>query len=485
MEEHSKFRRLKKLSETSIEIIESESENSLRDNEKNSDSMPNSENESSEPEISKNKTKKSKPAKNKAPKLQIFNKMLDLKAIPEDFSVTEFEYLRDAPLEITSKKQKVKKTSFLNKATKKTQDKSSYSLAKSVLTNKSENDTLIVNAPIKIDGFFTKVQTLNPREIFRDKLKTEINERKTTHIGNDYIFDKSISDLTSKEEIIEKYDTSANKQVKIDEIIKLDSNENSKKIEILRENEKKITKNENNKEKKIKSYPSTSASSPIYEPRENSRSNKFIENEAEESGNEVVERSEDELDNSEQILEDLIDDKKIKENREETYSKHVKEMLEKEYKELNMVVNGNFKRRNPEESLLGKKTQKIQETMKLIKKPQVFSKAAEGSESDEDLKFKYLNEARNIRNIRNTYENNIIIDEKSNDYLKLIEKPEIMRCHKTLLNLESSKSNSIPLNNDPKGGISYFKVMKPENTIESLSKGKIKNKSKLLSLLRK
>jgi hypothetical protein len=46
------------------------------------------------------------------------------------------------------------------------------------LTNKNESDTLIVETPIKIEGFITKSHTLNPREIFRGQLKDIINEKK-------------------------------------------------------------------------------------------------------------------------------------------------------------------------------------------------------------------------------------------------------------------------------------------------------------------
>ena len=447
MEVKPRLKRLKRLSES----FTTEASNEIKfesDNEKSSsETISSLESGSLDPAISK--SKKPKPSKNKAPKLPVFNKLLDLKSHPDDFQVTEFEYLRNAPLELSNQPKKEKKLSFLHKVTNKKQDKTTYSLAKSVLTNKNESDTLIVETPIKIEGFITKSHTLNPREIFRGQLKDIINEKKTNHIQNSEIFEKPITDFVIKDEVCEK-----NSVV-----------------------------HDNPEEKRLKSYPSTSASSPVYVRKEKPQLNPFIEAEAVESGSEHGNSKDSAEENNENTVKDLIDDTKIEENKEEAYAKHLRDMVEKEYKELNMVVNGSFKRKNEEENWKSRKIIKTEETAKIQTNPSVFSRIED--EFDEEERFNFLNQVRNIKNIRNKQEKTIVLDEQSTDYLKLIEKPEQTRLQKTLLNSDSSKSNSLVFASDSHGQNAFFKIKKEIKTEPKFESSIFKPKNKLLSFIKK
>ena len=519
MEEETFRRRLKRLSSLPCESKEQSPESNSLDSKRSPTGTETPESSGSEIEIQEIKGRKAKPAKNKAPKMPKFNKLIDVKTTLDEYVVTEFEYLRDEPLEISNNK-KEKKMSFFSKVKSKQEDKTSYSLAKSVLTNKDERDSLVVNAPMTIEGFISKAQTSNPREMFRDNLKNVINERKTLHIGKDNIFDKSSSDLTKKEEIIEKNETSfhSDTQSKLhsfEKISKIQETSRSNTSEILEKSDpvtlpkeltpiKKISVNARNRpktvrimpteadqaeDKRLKSYPSTSASSPVYMPREQVDTRSLMEHEAEESSANSYECSVDskEEEENDRNLEELIDDHKIEENREACYSKHVKDMLEKEEKELFMVANADFKRKNTEELWENKKKMKIQaaasEKPKAASRTSVFSKADE--DSDEETRFKLLRESMNIKNVRRNQESALIIDERSNDFLKLIEKPEITRSHKTMLNTECAKSSSTLSTSDSSGAHSYFKMKKTDTPEEISAKAPIRKRTNFLSLLKK
>jgi hypothetical protein len=476
MENQPKHRRLKKLSDIDDFVNENHPEKDLQtqvtgsDTEsKNSERPKTPEEYLSEPEAPKNKSKKRKATKNKGPKLHTFNKLIDIKPAIEDNTVVDFEYLRDAPLEIIKNPEKTKKVSFFSKVSNKKQDKSTYSLAKSVLTNIDSQDTLIVNAPVKIEGFITKTQTINPREVFRDKLKNVINERKTNHIDNSEIFEKSSTDFPLKEESTQK---------NLSNSILKEENPPKPIIKLL-PTEKILTIQDANAEKTLKSYPSTSASSPVYVSRPKTISSKYLDVEAEDSQDQKS-FSEEEPDKN---LEGLIDDTIIEEKKDLLYSMHIKDMLNKEYSNLNKVANADFKRKHIQDTPKYEKKVKGNEIQAPTEKISVFSKNED--DFDEEARFKFLNEARCIKNIRNLQEKGIILDEDSTDYLKLIDKPENKRCAKTFLNSEYSRNAITTLNTDSFGASSYFKPKKQETTTnQTLQNPKRTVHNKLFSFIK-
>ena len=528
MEENTLHRKLKSLSSLSSDIEDQSSECDSLESKRSPSDTEIPESSVSELEIQKTKTKQTKPVKNKAPKLPKFNKLIDVNITLDEHPVTEFEYLRDEPLEITTNK-KEKKMSFFRKVKGRQQDKSSYSLAKSVLTNKDERDSLVVDAPVKIEGFISKAYTSNPREMFRDNLKTVINERKTLHIDTYNIFDKSCTDLTKKEEIIENTETSFHpsthsniknleKPTKIQETFKVNPPDlmgKSDSLAIPKEFTPVKTAGNNSRDKPIKvrlmvsatdqvvdknlkSYPSTTASSPVHFSREQAESRELIEDEIVEGTGgsndySVSSKEKEEEEGGEgegegdRNLEGLISRKRIDEDREAIYSKYVKDMLEKEGKELFGVVNADFKRKNTEEVWENKKKMKIgADTVVKTQgssKANVFSKADE--DSDEEARFKFLKECMSIKNVRRNQENTLILDEKSNDFLKLIEKPEITRSHKTMLNTECAKSNSTVSTSESSGAHSYFKIKQKDIPQEISVQAPSRRRGNLISLLKK
>lgn len=469
MENEPIRRKLRRLSNIPIiepePVVEKDSESSP----KGSFIATSSESETSQQELLQKKPKKSKPVKNNAPKLLKFNKLIDIKTIIDEYSVAEFEYLRDMPLEISKNGAKAKKTSFISKVKTKPQDKSSYSLAKSVLTNTDERDSLIVNAPKKIEGFTVKQQSSDPRGIFRNNLRNVINERKTTHIGKDNIFNKTSTDLTAKDEIIERNEGFSVKS----SAAPLETPEISEKV--LIPNVKT--------EKKHRSYPSTSASSPIYMRKEESTAKDLMENEADDTSEEVYNGS---LDSDEDFhdkdLEDLINNQDLYENSEITYSKHIKDMLAKEVSDLNKVVNADFKRKNTEPMWQEEKVLKIQSFPEpLPAKSNVFSKP--GEDSDEEDRYKNLCISRDIKLLRKVHNSPILLDEKSADYLKLITKPEITHSFKTLLNTTYSNSIHLPSTSSRQAAYSKKKLLEKPEILQSAYP--VPHKSKLLTFLRK
>ena len=82
--------------------------------------------------------------------------------------------------------------------------------------------------------------------------------------------------------------------------------------------------------------------------------------------------------------------------------------------------------------------------------------------------------------MRKLAEGHEIIDEKSTDYLKLMEKPENTRCVKTLLNIDYTKSSSL-LKNSEVAGNPFFKVSKNQKAEENPKpKAPVKPKNNLI-----
>ncbi|OMJ95316.1 hypothetical protein SteCoe_1376 [Stentor coeruleus] len=515
MEEYEKPRRLKRLSEISGSIDDKSNKSSSESEDLSEIISISSESEDSGSKSPKAKTKKPKVVKNKAPKLPKFNKLLDLNTNADDFEVEVFEDLRDAPLELHPKAGKMKKNSFLKKVQTK-KDETSYNLAKSVMINKNSQDTLIVDNPVCIQGFITKNVTHNPREIFRDNLKNVINERKTTHLDNHEIFDKTVTDFPIKEDSMSKKDEENTKKndencKKLDESNKkflesaakenqflIPDDKSDSKSSSLQKNYKietskletqydhqdpELNLNTNsNQTIKNKSYPSTSASSPVYVPRERQVISLFIDEEAEKSGDDHSQDT-DEAEHDKN-LEGLIDDSELDDyNKNANYSKHIKEMLEKEREELKLVANAEFKRRMPPPKFESIKRKKLPVKDEIPKKNQVFSK--DDDDSDEEERFKLLKEMREIRSMRNLETKTLIIDERSNDFLKLIERSEAPRAVKTFLNSANAKSLQNPFSNESYTSNPFFKINKVEKNVgKNDAKQSVRARPKLLNVLR-
>jgi hypothetical protein len=443
--------------------------------------------------------KKQKEKKAKIPKLKTFNKLLNFNTLNEDYSVEEFEFLRDQPLEFDSFKPN--KKALDQKAFKDELNKASYSLAKSVLTNKDEKDSFVVNNPVKVTGFISKNLSQNSREVFREGLKNQINSRKTNHIDNEGIFNKPSTDFEKRDEkpviIINdlslnslQSNKSAKSSEKSDEVRKSDfsivtpagstrnsspvftrqdresnssktswipsdiaenseSRQKTEKISKKEKNEKKETKetkkkkekkekNENNEKKEKKEKQEINEKKEKKGEKEKNKEssilktsqkkkNLFIDLEAEKSGDD---HSSDTLEeNYEDFIPEMIDDSDLP--RDENYSKHLKDLLEKEEKDLQKVVNAEFKRKKSEKIELASRAIKKTQSKPEAPKSKVFSRSEE--DFDEDSKLLALNQFRGIKHFRLQEQKAPIFDEKSNDYLKLFERPETFRASRSLL----------------------------------------------------
>lgn len=408
MEGHLKPKRLRKMTEIlkDLEALASEPNHSP---------IPSS--SESEESLSEPHTKKP-DKKNKAPKLKKFNKLIDIAGFQDDYSVEEFEYLRDQPLDLDQTSKPTKK--ILNQTIfKDTSYKASNTLVKSVLTNRDKRDSLIIKDP-KVSGFFSKNSSQNSREVFREELRSQINLRKTNHIDNDGIFDKPATDFEKKEKVFSDVSVGS-AECKGEE---MKSSENSKNI------------------MSGASFFSTNNSSPTQLPRENKQTCKFVEGEAEESGNEFS--SDTNEDEEEGFLKELICDEPV--DTDSNYEKHVKDMLEKEEKELKMVVNAEFKRKKIDE-----KISQVSKKLRLSPNPpikmSVFSKPQE--DFDEDSRIAAMKHLRGIKNFTKHQKTSLIVDEKSNDYLKLLQKPEPTCIIRSLLP-NQSKFPSLGFSQTPK-----------------------------------
>ncbi|CAG9317749.1 unnamed protein product [Blepharisma stoltei] len=141
------------------------------------------------------KTSKKKAPKIHVPKLIKFNKLIDDIAIPEE-PIREYQFLRNEPLILPKKeKNSLDLNEILLKCQKEKQDKGSYYLAKNVLTDADNKDNFVIEAPERVEGFISKKISIDPREIMREKLKNAANERKTSNISNEMLFNKPKTEL--------------------------------------------------------------------------------------------------------------------------------------------------------------------------------------------------------------------------------------------------------------------------------------------------
>ena len=172
--------------------------------------------------------------------LKTFNKLVEIKQ--DSFIDVGGAKEIGSDEEITvSPKRKTINNSFFDKIKLNKSDKFNFTLAKAILTDTSQHESLEITAPTRLDGFVLKKKTTNPRELLRESLKSEINQRKTTHIDNEIIFSKTISDLpgklSQKEEDNESdyipEDNEESEALEMEKIIKLEegSEDNSDKNE--------------------------------------------------------------------------------------------------------------------------------------------------------------------------------------------------------------------------------------------------------------
>lgn len=149
---------------------------------------------------------KKKINKIKLPKLVTFNEMIDNNPHDDD-TITEYEFLRDKPLDIPKRaKQNFDIEKLIEKCKKEKQDKVSYLLAKNVLTESDPDNLFVIEAPEKLEGFITKKPALDPREKLREKFKKFANDKRTEKVSQDMIFCKSKTELNGKDtEILKKH----------------------------------------------------------------------------------------------------------------------------------------------------------------------------------------------------------------------------------------------------------------------------------------
>ena len=349
------------------------------------------------------KRKKSYKRINPVP-LKIFNKLVDLK---QDSFIEPAETINLAEdEEITiSPKQKSINSSFLDKFKQNKVEKSNIILAKAILTDTSQHESLEITAPKNLEGFTMKRQRVNPRELLRESLKAEINQRKTTHINPEEIFSKPVTDLLGKQTKKEENEDSdyvpdnneEQEAMEMEKMIKLeegsidesslskDTEEDSKSLKqengISDSQEKQndenflsIEKEEfmdidsksdtseseaEDSEKTEESEPNTNLSAfaitpnpPIFEKvfSKPVKNNKFVENEAEvgsdhEEHDDVIKNYKDSEDEeSDKDLEELLDKNIVDDNEEVRYNKHLNQLIEEDQIQINKVINAEFKR---------------------------------------------------------------------------------------------------------------------------------------------
>ncbi|OMJ86243.1 hypothetical protein SteCoe_12308 [Stentor coeruleus] len=177
--------------------------------------------------------------------LKIFNKLIDIKK--DSFIETGESYDLDE-IEITvTPKEKVFNCSFMDRFKNNKIDKPNHTLAKGVLTDSSIYESLEIQAPKKLEGFFMRKPQITPRDILRESLKNEINKRKTTHINTECIFAKMPTDLPGK--LIKKAqddgesdyipeDNEETEALEMEKIIRLEEGEESKDSEESDKSEK-------------------------------------------------------------------------------------------------------------------------------------------------------------------------------------------------------------------------------------------------------
>ena len=451
-------RRLRKVADILKELQNLESSSSAGSDELDRSIRSNFSDESNKAEASRGSNeshnaseKKKQDKKIKVPKLKTFNKLLDLSTMNDDYSVEEFEFLRDQPLELESSRPNKKLLD--QKVFKDDSNKASYSLAKSVLTNKDEADNLVVNNPLKVTGFISKSVSQSSREVFREGLRSQINSRKTGHIDNEGIFFKPATDFDKRDEkqviIINelslgsaKSTESKEEPLKANDFSSLGlavSTRTSSPVFTARE---EVQNNEKTYKTKEKSQSSVKPLQGLHEPEPNRQdssfkssksfnqpaSSDFLEFEADKSGED---HSSDTIEDcSEEYLKSLIDDSYLP--KDNNYTKHVQDLLQKESKELQ---NAEFRSKQaslpPAPITRPKKKLAFTSPSPKLSQGKVFSKPEE--DFDEDSRLASLNQLKKIHNFGSKTQKFPILDERSTDYLKLFEKPEAMRSSKSLL----------------------------------------------------
>lgn len=465
--DNTRPRRLRKVADILKELQKMESSSSVSSDDLDQSKSSNFSDESDKAEVSRESNesqnaneKKKQDKKVKVPKLKTFNKLLDLSTMNDDYSVEEFEFLRDQPLELDSSRPNKKQLD--QKVFKDDSNKASYSLAKSVITNKDEADNLVVNNPLKVTGFISKNISQSSREVFREGLRSQINSRKTGHIDNEGLFFKPATDFDKRDEkqviIINDLSLSSAKSTESKEdpsrptdfsnIPQISAPKASSPVFTSKEEPQitsKIPQNSQNLENPLK--PQQSAKESSIKPQSQVPTSNFLEYEADISGED---HSSDTIEDcSEEYLKSLIDDSYLP--KDNNYTKHVQDLLEKESKEIQKVINAEFKSKQTSLTLAPstRPRKKVPFTSPSPKLPQlkVFSKAED--DFDEDSRLASMNQLKKIHNFGYKSQKFPILDEKSTDYLKLFEKPDPLRSSKSLLcsslsqNRTSASSSSI------------------------------------------
>ncbi|CAG9323155.1 unnamed protein product [Blepharisma stoltei] len=413
----------------------------------------------------KSKSKRKKPKRISAPKLPRFNKMIDFNPMFEG-STTEFEYLRDQPLELPNKMKTNKDiTDFLTKCKQDKQDKSSYLLAKNVLTDGGQQDSLIIKAPEKLEGFISKKQALQPRDLLRENLMNEARERRMNYISPDMLFNKSSSELTGRKN--EKSPEPVKEEkIDIQRVIELENgvsepivseksinSQNSEHSEESESSNPNLSPNEKD-EKNVLEIPSQKFYSKIID---NPAVSHYFETEAEQgSDNEEHDnyvRPKEFENEAEEVgeVDNLIDHAKVDDKKEKILKKHLGDMIVKDFYQITKVINADFKGKRPpdylEESNLDLKKMKLMKQQKDTlevetkdtKKYKEEKVIGEDLEKEEHTKLEMLKNSQELKYIRNISGKSIILDEKSRSYLNLIEEPNYQVARRSLLS-EISRS---------------------------------------------
>lgn len=177
--------------------------------------------------------------------LKTFNKLIDIKK--DAFIETgESNDLDDVEITVTPK-EKVLNSSFLDRFKNSKIGKPNHTLAKGILTDSSMHESLEIQAPRKLEGFFMRKLQITPRDILRESLKNEINKRKTSHINTECMFTKMSTELPGKlfkkaEEHEESdyipEDNEESEALEMEKMIRLEEGEESKDSEKSDKSEK-------------------------------------------------------------------------------------------------------------------------------------------------------------------------------------------------------------------------------------------------------
>jgi len=484
MEGESPKRRLKRTSEVTGQTISTEGIENQPD-----PNIPRESLVSEKPTKKKPKTNK----KIKAPKFQVLNKLVDPHKTEEQ--ITEFEFLRDQPLQLESKSRKSKDfTQLLQKFKQHKQDKVSFYLAKGVLTNNQSEDLLEISTPQKIEGFINKKKASDPRELLRERLKFSVNERKTGHLDPQNVFEKSKTDLegTKKQEEEDSDFLPESEEEQAAELQRLiDIEEGNQKqpenqtaepkeaesehqeVESeqseLEQDELEEDKWEQTDQQELKETEETHL--PVFAPNlvpkaitKKRYSSKFFDEEAElgsdhEEHDNIVKRSnesEEERPEDDQDLPELVDYSQVELNQEDLANKHMGDMIAQDQLDLKKVINADFKRKRFEfleetSGLVSKKMKLIQqrkdqlesrENEVFTKTTEVFSKAQVDPEDEDYESVKLLQSSLEMKLLSNQFAPSFVIDEKSKSLLNLIGAPEVRTGSRSLLG-DSEKSESL------------------------------------------